>query len=441
MRVWLRSSLRGVGVASLILGTGLVACTSAPTPEGVGSQESAATSESAYSSATWVDGSVKSFKAVDATEVYVLGTDGKLWDEWGTMASRTLVYTGVADYQVVGGVPYVLDTAGNLWRNPFGTWIWVDANVASFQALDWQMVYVKGTDNKLWLETGNYTSRTFVDANVATFQGLDTTTVFVLGSDGKLWHEVGSYLARTMVDANVASFQATSTEDIFVEGTDGNLWNERGDYTQRMPVDGNVFKFQSFDTQTIFVEGTDGKLWRELYSNQHRDFVDQGLTAFQAVGDDTIYVLHSDGTLLREDLSAPMCTFNYPNTSSCGLFPYIQAWAVQGACQGNIRGAGGTWSPIQAPDAGVGNGNEGSNGVPHDWARNVPSCSTAFPGQSCCTYVWWPDSDALQDPSALCTGSGTNATALVYCGNFCWHRHCHHGGTGGCDTCDSGGGF
>jgi len=53
-----------------------------------------------------------------------------------------------------------------------------------------------------------YLSRQQVDANVTGFKVINNTVIYVLGSDGKLWREYGNYLSRTQVDANVASFKA-----------------------------------------------------------------------------------------------------------------------------------------------------------------------------------------------------------------------------------------
>jgi hypothetical protein len=86
----------------------------------------------------------------------------------------------------------------------------------SFQALDDTVVYVLGSDGKLWREFGTYDNsswpRVMVDANVRGFQAIDDTLVYVLGSDGKLWREFGTYdnssRRRVMVDANVQGFQA-----------------------------------------------------------------------------------------------------------------------------------------------------------------------------------------------------------------------------------------
>jgi len=64
--------------------------------------------------------------------VYVLGTDGNLWRERGSMNDRDLV----------------------------------DGSVRGFQAFDSRIVYVLGTDQNLWRERGSMNDRDLVDRSV-----------------------------------------------------------------------------------------------------------------------------------------------------------------------------------------------------------------------------------------------------------------------------------
>jgi hypothetical protein len=141
-----------------------------------------------------VDGNVGDFAPVDATDVWVMGSDRKLWLEYpGTSKSRT--------YQ--------------------------DANVQAF-APSSGLVYVMGTDRKLWLESpGQGHGPNPVDANVGQLAPVDSTFVFVSGYvDGRLWREDGSYQHRDFVDANPQSFQPYSRTVLYVLGKDGYLWSE-----------------------------------------------------------------------------------------------------------------------------------------------------------------------------------------------------------------------
>ena len=248
----------------------------------------------------------------DDTVVYVLGSDGKLWREFGTYDNssrpRVMVDANVKGFQAIDDtLVYVLGSDGKLWRE-FGTYdnssrprVMVDANVKGFQAIDDTLVYVLGSDGKLWREFGTYDNssrpRVMVDANVKGFQAIDDTLVYVLGSDGKLWREFGTYdnssRPRVMVDANVQGFQAIDDTLVYVLGSDGKLWREFGTYDNssrpRVMVDANVQGFQAIDDTLVYVLGSDGKLWREFgtYDNSSRPrvMVDANVQGFQAIDD------------------------------------------------------------------------------------------------------------------------------------------------------------
>ena len=120
------------------------------------------------------------FWGMDPDHCYVLGQDGKLWFE----------------YNFAGTVPPPR--------------VLVDSNVAGFQALGWDNggagggAYVLGSDWNLWYEHdfiietqagGQLVQNTvppprvLVDSNVAGFQALDNNHVFVTGWDGNIWFE------------------------------------------------------------------------------------------------------------------------------------------------------------------------------------------------------------------------------------------------------------
>ena len=167
-----------------------------------------------------------------------------------------------------------------------------DGNVAAFQAMNSEQVYVLGTDGNLWLEhsvNGKFGQvpppRDHVDGNVAAFVALpqDVNTIYVLGIDGNLWleHSVNGKFGqvpppREHVDGNVIAFQPIdyAYTSVNVLGEDGNLWLEHsvnGKFGQVPPprehVDGNVMAFQAFSADTIFVLGKDGNLWNEYPVN------------------------------------------------------------------------------------------------------------------------------------------------------------------------------
>jgi hypothetical protein len=132
------------------------------------------------------------FQAITDRQVYVLGSDGKLWLEFSPF----------------GNVP--------LKR------VQVDAFVRAFRTVPAGIpqVLVLGSDGKLWLEQSLLGTvpppRQHVDANVKDFQPLSNsnalpmiTKVLVLGTDGKLWLEHAPFgkvpPTRQQIDANVAT--------------------------------------------------------------------------------------------------------------------------------------------------------------------------------------------------------------------------------------------
>lgn len=189
-----------------------------------------------------IDANARAFQALDVYDLVVLGADGKLWFErapWGNVAQ----------------------TIKNRKQ--------IDANVRTFQPIDGYHVFVLGNDYNLWLETwpspgpnapynawGNVqetiNNRRQVDANVAAFQAVDLNTVFVLGRDGNLWLETSPAVTgllgilelpwgnvaqtiktRQHIDAGVGAFNVWVDEHnvlgdwvVFVKDTDHVLWYE-----------------------------------------------------------------------------------------------------------------------------------------------------------------------------------------------------------------------
>ena len=102
-------------------------------------------------------------------------------------------------------------------------------------------------------------NRRQVDANVAAFQAIDVNTVFVLGKDGNLWLETSPWgnvtqttNTRQHVDANVGAFNVWVDEHnalgdwvVLVKDTDHILWHEQASAPPwktwtRMQIDGSV---------------------------------------------------------------------------------------------------------------------------------------------------------------------------------------------------------
>jgi hypothetical protein len=145
---------------------------------------------------TLVDKQVASFQAIDAGTVYVLSTDGKLWRETGDMHTRSLVAGAIKAFRYVpdGNTTYVLTTSHILWRQAGSQKPeQVDRDVADFRAVDMNLVYVLGRDDRLWKELGNRDQAVLVDSDVmagaTSFQVLDAQHVLLIDQDRKLWSE------------------------------------------------------------------------------------------------------------------------------------------------------------------------------------------------------------------------------------------------------------
>lgn len=285
------------------------------------------------------------FQALSATEVFVLGSDGKLWLEnspFGnisqTIAKRLAVDANVQTFQVMDiNTVFVLGTDGNLWLEtaPFGDISQViahrqqvDANVLAFQALDTKTVFVLGTDGNLWLETapfGNVSqvvaNRLQVDSNVSQFWAMDQGTVYVLGSDLNFWYEPGPFgnpdittSIRTQIDSNVNDFQplrissegggpggSSAADIVFVLGHDGNLWMVQGPYegvaktvASRQFVDSNVIAFGADNPSDIFVLKGDLSLWYEFtpFGPANSQQIDANVVACQPLYNQQLFAKH-----------------------------------------------------------------------------------------------------------------------------------------------------
>jgi hypothetical protein len=138
-----------------------------------------------------VDDQVAAFQAIDANTVFVQSTDGKLWRETGDMRTRKLAASAVKAFQYVpdGDTLYVLTSSGQLWRQAGGKAQEVDHDVAAFHAADMNLVYVQGTDGRLWKILGTRDQAVLIDRDVLSFAAPDAAHVFVLTADHKLWTE------------------------------------------------------------------------------------------------------------------------------------------------------------------------------------------------------------------------------------------------------------
>jgi hypothetical protein len=300
------------------------------------------------------------FQALSPTEIFVLGTDGNLWQEtsglpWNvvtTVANRLQVDAHVGTFQVLdSNTVLVLGSDGNLWleTGPFGDVGQVvsrrqqiDARVLAFQAIDAATVFVLGTDGNLWLEKGPFgnvgqtvASRQQVDANVIQFYALDEGTVYVLGSDLNLWYEPGPFgdlnittSYRSLIDGNVNDFQplrlsseggwttSSSPADlVFVLYHDSSLWSVQGPYlgsqntiNTRNYIDGNVISFGALDPSNLFVIGGDLNLWYEYspFGPNNRKQVDGSVVACQPLFSEQLFGMRHLPARARHVLPTPL---------------------------------------------------------------------------------------------------------------------------------------
>jgi hypothetical protein len=274
-----------------------------------------------------------SFEALSDTQIFVMGSDARLWLEQGPFGqqippARQQVDASVQKFQALSGTEVlVLGNDGKLWleHGPFGQQVpptrqQVDSSVQAFQALSDTEALVLGADGKLWLEHGPFGPqvppvREAVDSGVRSFQALSDTELFVLGEDRRLWLEHGPFgqqvpPIRQQVDGNVQDFQALSDTQVVVLGTDGRLWLELAPFGSAVPpsrqlIDASVQSFRALSAAEVLVLGDDGNLWLEQapFGQQvppARQQVDGNVLAFQALSDREIVVLGNDRKLWLE---------------------------------------------------------------------------------------------------------------------------------------------
>jgi hypothetical protein len=214
-----------------------------------------------WPSPSQVDGpGVAQFQALDSMNIFVLGTDGNLWDEVYNYTTRHQVDGSTVAFQLgnpnyTGGYQgvFVLGNDGNLWEEAYylntnfyssRSQIGPSSNVADFY------VDYSGTNicDNIWYREGNNSlwdypcsgGKAFeVDTNVSNFEGTGAG-VYVLGTNGTLWSEHWNSGSRTEVDSTVQAFWGMGeyypNDIVYVLGNDGNLWKETGTYKNRTHV-------------------------------------------------------------------------------------------------------------------------------------------------------------------------------------------------------------
>jgi hypothetical protein len=272
-----------------------------------------------------VDGNVAGFQGAGES-VFVLGQDGNLWFIPGPFGEvpnrgRVLIQSNVANFQVpYDEYVFTLTHDRNLWCVDNPHWgdnrtLLMASDVARIQAVtDGPFgVFALHTNDALAFvvsQDGGFSWEEFgiFDFNVAQFQAMDSQTVYVLGQDGRLWLTpgYGSINPRAQIDSDVRAFQAvdpgsTYVPGVYVLGADNNLWFTPGPFHPKSPlpnpnrgqVDGNVAAFQAVRYSTVFVAGFDGNLWYTPGNflpgfpipNPHRAQVDGNVADASALAD------------------------------------------------------------------------------------------------------------------------------------------------------------
>ena len=170
--------------------------------------------------------------------------------------------------------------------------------VRPFDVVSDGVVYVLGSDGKLWRERCDMSTaanRSQCDA----VPGEKDRLVYVLGTDHRLWREQGDMHSRSVVDGNVAQFRAMNDGVVYVLGSDGKLWRERSDVHNRSEVDDSVARFQALNDGDVYVLGRDMTPWRK-FAPSYASVEKLKSLYSQALNDSVVYVLRGDRELQRK---------------------------------------------------------------------------------------------------------------------------------------------
>jgi hypothetical protein len=253
---------------------------------------------------------IERFQQVQGGLVYVVDRTGKLWRATVDGKDARLIDQNVAAFKVVDRQMFVQSTDGTLSRATLdgAERDRIDQAVSTFQPINAGLIYVLGTDGRLWRENGDFSHRTEIDRAVRDFQAIDATVVFVLGVDQQLWREVGTMQSRTLVASKITAFQYIPNGDtVYVQTSDGTLWRKTGNDSPQQ-VDSAVAAFQAVDLHLAYVLGNDGRLWREPGGRDRAMLVDRdvlvalGKGAIQVTAPGHVFLLDNEHRLWAESM-------------------------------------------------------------------------------------------------------------------------------------------
>lgn len=165
-----------------------------------------------------VDSTVKAFDAFNSDSLFILGTDGNLWEAQGPFgnvpparqlgAENVRAFLGVAGYPLVWAL-----SAGILFSDstpfPPTTFQAIGEHVLAFQPIEsGAQGFFLTSDGVLYQWYGGPQQSTLVvDTDVMEFSATDGGNVLVLKTDGSLWWDQPQGLnptKQTLIDTNVA---------------------------------------------------------------------------------------------------------------------------------------------------------------------------------------------------------------------------------------------
>ncbi|MFE0753747.1 serine hydrolase [Inquilinus sp. NPDC058860] len=231
----------------------------------------------------------------DAHDIYVRGTDDRLWQKWWDGKRWNPSDEGWAPHDDggfrLGSAPAVI-ARGNDFRD----------------------VYVRGQDGKVYHKYWNGKTWTgwfglggsIVGAPAVVVYGPDAHDIYAQGTDGRLWqkwwdgkrwnpsdegwapHEDGGF---RLGSAPAAIAEGKDFRDVYVRGQDGKVyhkyWNGKT-WTGWFGLGGSIIGAPSVvvygpDAHDIYVQGTDGRLWQKFWDGKRWHPSDEG------------WSLHDDG--------------------------------------------------------------------------------------------------------------------------------------------------
>jgi Domain of unknown function (DUF5050) len=128
------------------------------------------------------------------------------------------------------------------------------------------VVYFRGTDDKLWRVTNDGSGQAQIGGNTTSSTPFVTPDgwVWFQGTDDKLWKVFNDGTQQSQPRHNTTSSAPTVLGNwVYFRGTDDKLWQMRTDGSAQSVIGGNTTSSTPFVTaDSIYFQGTDQTLWR-----------------------------------------------------------------------------------------------------------------------------------------------------------------------------------